>query len=168
MSIIVAKLVDIFPSLNLDEDYDIAIGTGFERLFKYISGANKQKVKIPMTVPVAIEMEAGAGAFCKSTCTESFFVPFKDQENPPKPTDEKVYISNYSEHCQYVASYPGISTETLVKEMVAKLAAALDKAGKGSTYYKDTFFFAGYDSPFQLLHRHNEVWFIKKSGNVVN
>lgn len=157
-----------FIPANLDVYYEKAVETGFARLFDYISGANKQKVKIPMTVPVVVEIQAGPGPFCASNFTENFFVPFKYQENPPEPTDEKVFISTFEEHCQYVASYSGMSNETVVKQMAIKLATALDKAGLGSTYYNDDYFFAGYDSPFQLLNRHNEVWFLKKSNNVIN
>ena len=151
--------------LFLGVDFDTAIRTGFERLFAYISGANKPKVKIEMTAPVAVQIKAGPGPFCASNFTENFFVPFKYQSGPPEPTG-KVYITTFPKHCQYVTTYPGYSNTTLIQENTARLVKALEKAGLGDTYYTSEYFFAGYDSPFEPLHRHNEVWLIKKSENV--
>lgn len=146
-------------------DFENAERTGFERLFAYISGANEEKVKIEMTVPVAIKIKAGPGPFCASNFTENFFVPFKYQTNPPKPTG-KVYITTFPKHCQYVTSYPGYSNTTLIQENVARLVKALDAKGLGDTYYTTYYFFAGYDSPFELFNRHNEIWLIKKDKNL--
>lgn len=47
-----------------------------QRLYAYIGGANEEEVKIPMTSPVRVEVEAAAGPFCKNNFTVSFFVPF--------------------------------------------------------------------------------------------
>ena len=146
-------------------DYSEAVRTGFERLFAYISGANKPKVKIEMTAPVAIEIKAAAGPFCASNFTENFFVPFKYQSSqPPEPTG-KVYIRTFPKHCQYVTTYPGFSNTTLIQENVARLVKALEKKGLGDSYYTSSYFFAGYDSPYEVFHRHNEIWLIKKDTN---
>ncbi len=148
-------------------DYDAAVKTGFGRLFDYISGANVPKVKIEMTAPVAVEIKAGPGPFCASNFTENFFVPYKYQEaGPPEPTG-MVYISTIPKHCQYVTSYPGHSTTTLIEENVEKLVKALAKAGLGDSYYTSSYYFAGYDSPYEQFHRHNEIWLIKKDKNSV-
>ena len=146
-------------------DYSEAVRTGFERLFAYISGANKPKVKIEMTAPVATEIKAGPGPFCASNFTENFFVPFKYQSSqPPEPTG-KVYIRTFPKHCQYVTTYPGFSNTTLIEKNVVRLVKALEKKGLGDSYYTSSYFFAGYDSPYELFHRHNEIWLIKKDTN---
>ena len=150
----------------LGVDYDTAVRAGFERLFQYISGANVPEVKIEMTAPVAVEIKAGPGPFCASNFIINFFVPNKYQEaGPPEPTGE-VYISTIPQHCQYVTSYPGYSNTTLIQKNVEKLVEALDKAGLGGSFYTSSYYFAGYDSPFEVAHRHNEIWLIEKDKNL--
>ena len=47
-------------------------------------------------------------------------------------------------------------------------AEALTKALPASAQYeKDFWTFAGYDSPFKLMNRHNEIWLIAKSETSV-
>ena len=36
----------------------------------------------------------------------------------------------------------------------------LQKAGK-TDFLTDHYYIAGYDSPFRILNRHNEVWFVR-------
>ena len=151
----------------LDPNYDLAVRTGFERLFDYISGANVPKAKIEMTAPVAVKIKAGPGPFCASNFTVNFFVPDKYQEaGPPKPTDKEVYISTIPKNCQYVTSYPGFSSTALIQKNVERLMKALKKAGLGKSYDESSYHFAGYDSPFQLFNRHNEIWLKKKNEKV--
>ena len=137
---------------------------GFMRLFNYIEGENVKKLKIAMTAPVAVEIQAGQGPFCKNNFTVNFFVPFKYQDNPVEPTSKSVFISSLKKFCAYVKSYGGYSNIKLIQENTEKLSEALVKAGLGDTFIKEVFFYAGYDSRFRLLDRHNEIWFIKKNS----
>lgn len=57
-------------------------------------------------------------------------------------------------------SFSGYATEKKWLEHAEELTNALDKAGE--KYVKDYFITAGYDSPFRVFERHNEVWFIAK------
>ena len=124
-----------------------------------------KKLKIAMTVPVAVEIQAGQGPFCKNNFTVNFFVPFKYQNNPVEPTSQSgVFISSLKKFCAYVKSYGGFSNITLVQENTEKLSEALVKAGLGDTFIKNVFFSAGYDSMFRLFDRHNEIWLIKKDS----
>lgn len=152
--------------VSLGVEYAQASTTGFLRLFSYIQGANKEKVKIEMTVPVAVEIDAGPGPFCASNFTVNFFVPFKYQSNPPEPTGN-VYIRTLPRHCQFVTSFPGYMNTTLIQKNTAKLIKALEAAGLGDSYATSSYFTAGYDSPFEPLNRHNEIWFIAKNTNVL-
>ncbi|XP_029192598.2 heme-binding protein 2-like isoform X2 [Acropora millepora] len=146
-------------------EYDEAVRMGFMRLFNYIEGENVKKLKIAMTAPVAVEIQAGQGPFCKNNFTVNFFVPFKYQDNPVEPTSKSVFISSLKKFCAYVKSYGGYSNIKLIQENTEKLSEALVKAGLGDTFVKEVFFYAGYDSPFRVFDRHNEVWFIKKDSD---
>lgn len=147
-------------------EYVEAVRMGFMRLFKYIEGANVKKMKILMTVPVAVEIQPGQGPFCKNNFTVNFFVPFEDQSDPAAPTDKDVYISTLPEFTAYVKVYGGYSNLDDVQKYSEELGEDLVKDGLGDTFRKDVFFFAGYDSPFKLLNRHNEIWFLRKDSFV--
>ena len=69
----------------------------FWKLFKYISGANDKETKIPMTAPVSIYIDPGAGPNCESTFSMAFYIPAEFQENTPKPTDPDVSIEERPE-----------------------------------------------------------------------
>eukprot|EP00227_Mantoniella_beaufortii_P018676 CAMPEP_0197588846 /NCGR_PEP_ID=MMETSP1326-20131121/9987_1 /TAXON_ID=1155430 /ORGANISM="Genus nov. species nov., Strain RCC2288" /LENGTH=279 /DNA_ID=CAMNT_0043153719 /DNA_START=90 /DNA_END=929 /DNA_ORIENTATION=+ len=146
--------------------YDDAVGVGFMRLFKYISGENAEKAKVPMTAPVRVRVVPGAGPFCESNFTISFFVPFtpgsSTQIDPPAPTDPAVFTEvDPQPFTAYVRHFPGYETEKTLLHEAAALGAALEADGKGGGFVADHFFFAGYDSPFRPLGRHNEVWFMQ-------
>ena len=56
-----------------------------------------------------------------------------------------------------VLVFPGRpKTDADITDQVAKLGALLDAAAV--QYNKDVFVYAGYDSPFRVFDRHNEVW----------
>ena len=69
----------------------------FWKLFNYISGQNAKQIKIPMTAPVSILIEPGAGPNCESTFTTAFYVPAAFQEDTPEPTEEGVSIEERPE-----------------------------------------------------------------------
>lgn len=142
-------------------EYDKAVEMGFMRLFNYIEGENVPKKKIPMTAPVAVEIQPGQGPFCKNNFTINFFVPFEDQEDPAPPTSKDVYISTLKGFCAYVKVYGGYSNIDEVQKYSEELSEELVKDGLGDSFRKDIFFYAGYDSPFRVVDRHNEIWFIK-------
>lgn len=147
-------------------EYDKAVRMGFQRLFDYIEGENVKKVKIPMTAPVAVEIQPGQGPFCKNNFTVNFFIPFEDQASPVAPTNKDVFISTLPEFCAYVIVYGGYSNIDDIQKYSEELGEALVKDGLGDTFRKDVFFFAGYDSPFRPINRHNEIWYIKKDSIV--
>jgi hypothetical protein len=61
--------------------------SGFGKLFNYISGANKESVKIDMTTPVTQSQNG-------DEMVMQFYLPSKfDKSNVPVPTDDNVKIS---------------------------------------------------------------------------
>lgn len=160
-------------------EYDAAVSAGFMRLFRYISGDNAEGAKVPMTAPVRVRLTPGAGPFCESNFTVSFFVPFVKgqpgtQIDPPQPADPEVFSeTDPAGFTAYVRGFSGYADEKKLLAEAAALAAALERDGKGAGAgsgaagegnggrgERDHFFFAGYDSPFRILGRHNEVWYV--------
>jgi len=138
-------------------NYLEAAEEGFDRLFAYIQGENVQHKKIPMTVPVINTVIPGTGPVCATKFTFSFFVPFEFQKNTPKPTSPDLFLSELPEQKVYVRVYPGFTSQKRFIEEAQELAAALNST---QTYDKSMYYLAGYDSPFHLFNRHNEIWFI--------
>ncbi|XP_031550117.1 ubiquinone biosynthesis monooxygenase COQ6, mitochondrial-like [Actinia tenebrosa] len=138
--------------------YKKAVGMGFMRLFDYIEGANNKSVKIPMTAPVLNQIQPAQGPYCKNNFTVNFFVPFNLQANPIPPTSKDVFISSMPAMCAYVKTYSGFgsNTDDILKNAAA-LAEALSKDRLGDTYHKEYYYYAGYDSPFKLFDRTNDV-----------
>ncbi|XP_060062814.1 heme-binding protein 2-like [Ylistrum balloti] len=126
----------------------------FQKLFHYISGDNALSQKINMTAPVLKRHVPGANPQAASTHIMYFMVPHKMQDSTPAPTDPSVYFVTLPPMVVYVKSYSGYSSES--KDMTA--FNALRAELKMTTFDSAYAFTAGYDSPFNLIHRHNEVW----------
>ncbi|XP_070782102.1 heme-binding protein 2 [Enoplosus armatus] len=141
-------------------EWDAAMNAGFRRLFSYIQGNNHNKVKVDMTAPVTCRVDPGAGPACESQFTVSFFIPEEHQDNPPEPSDPEVFVEYRKEFTAYVRTYGGFSKENLKREELVKLLESLQR--DGVPYVDKPFYAAGYDSPFKLTNRRNEVWVLKK------
>ena len=146
----------------------LATGTGFQRLFAYISGANAEQKKIEMTAPVLTHVAPGAGPFCKSKYSVSFYVGEAGMP-APKPNSEDVYVRDADAATLFVASRGGFVVDDYsVASLANGLKEALERDGiephprHGS---EQGFFVAGYDPPFRLSDRHTEVWMAAASDD---
>uniref|UniRef100_A0A8B9HCD9 Heme binding protein 2 n=1 Tax=Astyanax mexicanus TaxID=7994 RepID=A0A8B9HCD9_ASTMX len=140
-------------------DQDSALNTGFNRLFKYIQGNNEKKVKVEMTAPVTCMINPGEGPACESSFSVSFYVPEEHQADPPKPSAPEIFVENRKEFTVFVRTYGGFANTQNTNEELQKLIESLKRDGmafKEAPYYR-----VGYDSPFKLVNRRNEVWLIK-------
>ncbi|XP_041813136.1 heme-binding protein 2 isoform X2 [Chelmon rostratus] len=138
---------------------EIAAMRAFRRLYKYITGTNEKEKKIEMTAPVLMKMQEGDRRFWEpAVYTMSFLLPAEHQKNPPKPTDDKVYIQKMPAMKVYVQSYGGWMSGMSDKNQAYSLSSALDLAG--AKYKSDFHYAAGYNSPMTLFNRHNEVWYV--------
>ncbi|XP_068198863.1 heme-binding protein 2 [Antennarius striatus] len=142
--------------MQLDE----ALSAGFRRLFSYIQGNNHNKVKVEMTAPVTGRVDPGDGPTCDSHFTVSFFLPEEHQDNPPEPSDPEVFVEHRKEFTAYVRTYSGFSNEKMKREELLKLLESLQR--DGVPHVEKPFYVAGYDSPFKLTNRRNEVWILKE------
>ncbi|XP_075453941.1 heme-binding protein 2 isoform X2 [Ascaphus truei] len=142
-------------------DWDTAVSTGFMRLFNYIQGNNDKKLKIEMTAPVTTYVTPGAGPSCESTITVSFFVPPEQQADPPKPSENNICIEERAQTTVYVRSFGGFTNAAKNQEQLLQLSESLKRDGK--LFDENVYYTAGYDSPFKLFNRHNEVWLIAQN-----
>merc|ERR1712149_90233 len=117
-------------------------------------GTNEAQVE--MTVPVLASVQPGQGPFCKENFTYHFYLPREFQKDPPKPTDPRVTNVEVDALNVAVLSYPGWSNENKVISHGKELFEFLKQ--DNVTYTSENYFTAGYDSPFRLTDRHNEVW----------
>lgn len=140
------------------KDWQSAVSTGFMRLFGYIQGNNENKVKVEMTAPVNTYVEPGAGPACESTITVSFYIPAEHQADPPKPSESNVFVTERPQTTVYVRSFGGFTNAEKNQEQILQLSECLKRDGK--LFNENIYYTAGYDSPFKLLNRHNEVWLI--------
>lgn len=144
--------------------YDVSVVTGFKRLFNYISGENEEKAKVNMTAPVRVKLIPGDGPFCTSNFTVSFFVPFEHQSNPPEPTNSDVFIEEVAAAEYWVSSYGGFDIGPMIAKRAADIVDRLEKADKPHSVAE--YYTAGYDPPFRLTKRHNEIWIPSSSPPV--
>jgi len=140
--------------------YDGVGQTGFNKLFKYISGANVGQQKVDMTAPVATDIYAGQGPNCNSTFRISFFIPYLYQgaQAPPQPTEEDVYIYTRPATLYAVGVFSGWANwwEVEVQPQIVKLGAAVALANLTVPNGQESV--SQYDSPFTIFNRHNEIW----------
>jgi hypothetical protein len=116
--------------------------------------------KIDMTVPVTTKVEPGAGPNCESSFTVSFFIPPEYQENPLQPKNPKVFIEERPGFEAYVRKFGGYAKEESWVTEAQKLSE--DLRDKTEDVRVDYWYTVGYNSPFQLFGRTNEVWFVKQ------
>ena len=123
-------------------------GPGFRKLSGYIFGGNETKTSISMTSPVHMDIN-------DSVSSMSFVMPSSySQENLPKPNDPNVIIQKTPEEYVAVMQFGGFASD---KDMIfysEKLHKILKE--KGLTSYGHSRFL-GYNPPFQVLNRRNEI-----------
>jgi hypothetical protein len=134
--------------LSSAKTYQDLRSPGFRKLAGYIFGGNSEKKQIAMTSPV--HMDIG-----DSGSTMGFIMPAKyTKENLPIPTDPSVTIKLIPE--EYVAAirFGGFASNAKIRKYKDLLEGGLKKHGIS---YHGNFRYLGYNPPFQLLGRRNEI-----------
>ncbi|CAG0901820.1 unnamed protein product [Darwinula stevensoni] len=109
-----------------------------------------------MTVPVTQHLKTPT-AYAESS-DMCFYIPQKFQENPPEPAEKEVYIEERKTEQFLVNRFSGFASRRDYEKVAAKLLeAATRDAVKGVD--NSTHWIAGYQSPWKLFSRRNEVWF---------
>jgi hypothetical protein len=122
--------------------------SGFSKLAGYIFGGNKEKKQIAMTSPVHMDIN-------DSVSTMSFVMPLNyNKNNLPLPNNSEVKIETTAD--EYVAAirFNGFASDKDIKENKEKLENALK--AKSISYYGH-FRYLGYNPPYQLFGRRNEI-----------
>lgn len=123
-------------------------GPGFRKLAGYIFGGNETNTSISMTSPVHMDIN-------DSVSSMSFIMPSSyNKENLPKPNDPNVLIQKTADEYVAVIRFGGFASDKDLIFYSDKLNGILEK--KGITSYGHARFL-GYNPPFQLIDRRNEI-----------
>lgn len=155
------------PPVN-SSSYEYAVRRGFDILFSYIQGNNKQGAKLDMTAPVLVHVFPSTGPFCNSSFVVHFYVPKKYQPDPPL-SDQVRPVKLPGRHSYAgVRRFGGFMNDSNIPAQVSALEKSLEaaKGNDSSTlrkHHRVTAWYsvAGYNSPFEYENRVNEVilWF---------
>ena len=138
----------LFTSVKLPvSDYKAASSKGFSILAGYIFGGNERNEKIAMTSPVAMSLE--------DSSTMMFMVPKKfNKETLPKPNQSKIEFKDEPAKIVAAITFGGWADDEKIAKYKAKLIAALEAE---DIFYTNRFYFLGYNPPFEVFNRKNEV-----------
>jgi len=138
----------LFTSVKLPyKEYKEASSKGFSILAGYIFGGNEDNEKIAMTSPVAMSLE--------DSITMMFMVPKKHKkETLPKPNQSQIEFKEEPAKTVAAISFCGWSSNEKIEKYKKQLIDALDVEGIA---YTNHFFYLGYNAPFEVINRKNEV-----------
>ncbi|NTW24399.1 MAG: heme-binding protein [Lentimicrobium sp.] len=146
--------IRFYPSATLAtinsnaKTYKDLSGPGFRKLAGYIFGGNETNTSISMTSPVHMDIN-------DSVSSMSFVMPSAyTEENLPKPNDPNVIIQKTADEYVAVIQFSGFASDKDLQFYSDKLHSILEE--KGITAYGNARFL-GYNPPFQLIDRRNEI-----------
>ena len=138
----------LFTSVKLStKGYKNSSSKGFSILAGYIFGNNERKEKIAMTSPVSMSLE--------DSTTMMFMVPKKLKKDMlPKPNQTGIEFKQEPAKTLAAIRFSGWANDTKIEKYKQHLKAALDAEG---IKYTNQFYFFGYNAPFEILNRKNEI-----------
>jgi hypothetical protein len=138
----------LFTSVKLPNNgfKDVA-SNGFSVLAGYIFGGNDKKEKIAMTSPVKISIQ--------DSMTMLFMVPHEfKKETLPLPNDSNIEFKEEAEKTVAAIGFGGWANAKKIDCYKKDLRAALDAK---DISYSNRFFFLGYNAPYEVFNRKNEI-----------
>jgi hypothetical protein len=127
--------------------FDKQGSAGFRTIAGYIFGGNEKSQKIAMTSPVV--MSIGDSATMYFVMPKSY-----KQTDLPTPNSPQVKIVEESAKTLAVITYGGFSSDEKIENHRSKLAAILTK---NEIKTKGDFMYMGYNAPWDVIDRKNEV-----------
>lgn len=135
-----------YVTLNVD-NYDQGSSMGFRKLAGYIFGGNQRQEKIAMTSPIEMAMD--------TMMVVKFMVPAKyNMEDLPTPNNKEVRFVEQPERIVAAIRFSGFANDEKIARYREQLKVVLNQNGLS---YDGEFSFLGYNSPFDLINRRNEV-----------
>jgi hypothetical protein len=129
---------------------------GFNLLFSFITGNNRQKSKIAMTAPVVSEQKAMTAPVLSQSDSIAFVMPEGlTLETTPEPLDERVKIVEIPERVVAALQFSGRCSNSIFKKKSKKMIEELKKAGIETIGQVFTMRYNGPFSPWFM--RRNEV-----------
>lgn len=146
--------IRFYPSATLAtiksdaKTYKELSGPGFGKLAGYIFGGNEDKTQISMTSPVQMDIN-------DTISTMSFVMPSSyNQSNLPKPNNPDVILNETADEYVAAIQFGGFASDRELTFYSEKLLDILKE--KSIKFYGNTRFL-GYNPPFQLAGRRNEI-----------
>jgi len=138
----------LFTSVKIStKGFKNAASKGFSILAGYIFGNNERNEKIAMTSPVSMSLE--------DSMTMMFMVPKKfNKDSLPKPNQSGIEFKEEPAKTMAAISFSGWADDDKIEKYKQELKSALDAEG---IKYSNRFYFFGYNAPFEVFNRKNEV-----------
>lgn len=138
----------LFTSVQLSGNkYKEASSTGFSILGGYIFGGNKKSEKIAMTSPVSMSLD--------DDMTMMFMVPKKfNKETLPQPNQPAIKFVEQPAKTVAAITFGGWANDETIAKYKQQLIIALNNEG---IKYTNRFYFLGYNPPFEVINRKNEI-----------
>lgn len=140
-----ATLATVYLTAN---SYREVSGPGFRALAGYIFGGNSAEAQISMTAPVHMNISDDRSAM-------SFVMPSSyNTGNLPRPDNSNVIIEKTKDEYVAVIKFSGYASDDAIKKHSDKLRKLLVEKG---IEYSGNFRYLGYNPPYQLINRRNEI-----------
>lgn len=138
----------LFTSVQLSSNkYKDVSSKGFSILAGYIFGGNEKNEKIAMTSPVVMSLD--------DSMTMMFLVPKKfKKETLPQPNQSQIKFREEAAKTVAAISFGGWANDEKIEKYKQELKSALDAE---KIAYTNHFYFLGYNPPFEVFNRKNEI-----------
>ena len=138
----------ILATVEMNGTYDNSRNSGFQVLAGYIFGGNEENSQIAMTSPVRMSGN-------EKLNTMSFVLPSEmEYEKLPEPKDKRILLHKSKPMYTATVQFGGYANEAEIAKHKEKLAEILKQL---NIQHNSQFEFLGYNSPFDMINRRNEV-----------
>ena len=140
--------IRFYPPVMMAKHTSVKQGSGFGKLFGYISGNNTENIKIAMTTPVHMEKKKGESSM-------AFVLPKKFKNvNTPKPNDKSLLV--FEDRGGYFAAikYSGYTNAEKEEEYSETLKQLLQNEKINILGLPKILV---YNSPYKIINRRNEI-----------
>jgi hypothetical protein len=130
-----------------DSSFDNNRSIGFRTIANYIFGGNDRGQQIAMTAPVVMDMSDTASMY--------FVMPSQYQaQELPRPNSGRVRIEEEAEKHLIVLRFGGFASDSRIRRKCERLSEIIQENGIQT---KGDFLYMGYNAPWDLINRRNEV-----------